>query len=503
VREWGYDYLRIDRLRWATVGTTHYGGLTHAEAYRAGLGAIRDGLGTEALLLASGAPLQHAVGLVNCMRIGPDVDASWSGIQPPVRAAGLRSFYHRSTWLNDPDCLVVRPPLSHAAAEVWASIVAVTGGLTLFADNLPKLPPDRLPLLQRTLPVAPVAGGAIETGVAEHDTAPAIVAGDAVYSISGPWRFRTGDDPSYGARGFDEEAWETIHVPQRWDDAGHRDYVGFAWYRTRFQLPKQGDAKMDRRNLFLELGKIADADETFVNGVSVGQTGDLSQGVRGDPQAYRRYRVPSETLNWGGENVVAVRVSGSGGIWSVRRSRPPRVWVAEGAPRWWTIVIVNWETEPLDMSLPLATLGITGAMFDAYDVWQDAPVANLKGGLALALEPRTARTIAIRPTAARPQVIGTTRHVVQGAVDVADESWDPTTRTLKAKATNLDARAYAVTIAVPKGLRPGACKADVPCTVRRLESGHALLEWPAGGDGRDIRWELSFRTTAATRKGKD
>ena len=92
VREWGYDYLRIDRLRWATVGTTHYGGLTHAEAYRAGLGAIRDGLGTEALLLASGAPLQHAVGLVNCMRIGPDVDASWSGIQPPVRAAGLRSF---------------------------------------------------------------------------------------------------------------------------------------------------------------------------------------------------------------------------------------------------------------------------------------------------------------------------------------------------------------------------------------------------------------------------
>ena len=502
VREWGYDYFRIDRLRWATVGTTHYGGLTHAEAYRAGLGAIRDGLGTEAFLLAGGAPLQHAVGLVNCMRIGPDVDASWSGIQPPVRAAGLRSFYHRSTWLNDPDCLVVRPPLSQAAAEVWASIVAVTGGLTLFADNLPKLPPDRLPLLQRTLPVAPVAGGAIETGVAEHDTAPAIVAGDAVYPIGGPWRFRTGDDPSYGSRGFDEAAWETIRVPQRWDDAGHRDYVGFAWYRTRFQLPKQGDAKTDRRDLFLELGKIADADETFVNGVRVGQTGELSLGGRGDPQAYRRYRVPSETLNWGGENVVAVRVLGSGGIWSVRRSRPPRIWVAEGAPRWWTVVVVNWETEPLDVSLPLATLGINGAMFDAYDVWRDTPVASLKSGLALTLGPRAARTIAIRPAAARPQVIGTTRHVVQGAVDVAEESWDATTRTLKAKSTNLDARAYAVTIAVPKGLRPGVCKADVPCTVRRLESGHALLEWPAGGDGRDIGWALNFKSTTPTRKGK-
>src|SRR5258705_13947456 len=26
-------------------------------------------------------------------------------------------------------------------------------------------------------------------------------------------------DPSYGSRGFDEEAWETIRVPQRWDEA--------------------------------------------------------------------------------------------------------------------------------------------------------------------------------------------------------------------------------------------------------------------------------------------
>ena len=503
VREWGYDYLRIDQLRWATVGTAHYGGLTHAEAYRAGLGAIRDGIGTEAFLLASGAPLQHAAGLVNGMRIGPDVDASWSGIQPPARATGLRSFYHRSTWLNDPDCLVVRPPLSRAAAEVWASVVAVTGGLTLLADNLPKLPPDRLPLLQRTLPVAAVTGRAIETGGAERDIAPAVVAGDDRYPIGGPWRFRTGDDPSYGTRGFDEEAWETIPVPQRWDAAGHRDYAGFAWYRTRFQLPKPSDGATERRNLFLELGKIADADETFVNGVKVGQTGELSPGGPGDAQAFRRYRVPPETLNWGGENVLAVRVLGSGGIWSVRRNRPPRVWVAEGAPRWWTIVVVNWEDEPLDVSLPLAALGVQGATFDTYDVWRDAPVADVKGSLTLTLEPRTARTVAIRSATARPQVIGTTRHVVQGAVDVAEETWDPTTRTLKARSTNLDGRAYTVTIAVPKGLRPGPCKADVPCTVRRLESGHAVLEWAAGGDGRDIGWALSFKATTATRKGKD
>jgi len=60
-----------------------------------------------------------------------------------------------------------------------------------------------------------------------------------------------------------------------------------------------------------------------------------------------------------------------------------------------------------------------------------------------------------------------------------------------------------VTISVPKGMRPGTCKADVPCTVKRLESGHAVLQWPGGGDGRDIRWELAFRSTAPGKKSKD
>jgi hypothetical protein len=288
-------------------------------------------------------------------------------------------------------------------------------------------------------------------------------------------------------------------VPQRWDEAGgaHPQYAGFAWYRTRFRLPDRAAGKPEPRNVYVELGKIADADETFLNGAKVGQTGELAPGGPGDAQAYRRYRVPPETLNWGGENVLAVRVSGSGGIWSARRSRPPRTWVAEGASRWWTVAVVNWEDEPQDVSLPLAALGIVGAKFDGYDVWRDTAVTDVTDSLTFTLEPRSARTLAIRPAVARPQVIGTTRHIVQGAVDIADETWDATTRKLKAKSTNLDGRAYAVTIAVPKGLRPGACKADVPCTVRRLESGHAVLQWAAGGDGRDIKWELSFRSPSS------
>ncbi|OLC05939.1 MAG: hypothetical protein AUH42_06550 [Gemmatimonadetes bacterium 13_1_40CM_70_11] len=508
VQEWGYDYLKIDFLLWATAGDAHYGGLTHAEAYRKGLAAIREGLGTEAFLLGCGAPLQHAVGYVNGMRIGTDVDANWGGLQAPARAAALRRFYHRAAWLNDPDCLVVRPPLAAAEAQAWASLVALSGGLTLFSDNLPKLPHDRVAILQRTLPVAPVAGRAVDAFAGEPEVAPGLVAGTEVYRLGGPWRFRTGDDPGYGRREYDEQAWEPIAVPGNWEAAGHPGYDGYAWYRTRFTLPPLPSRPVgpsDGRTVYIELGKIDDADETFVNGVKVGQTGEFPPRYRSEWQTYRRYAVPDDALNWGGENVLAVRVydgGGPGGWWSVRRERPPGTWVAEGAPRWWTAALVNWDEEARDVAVPLVGLGITGNKFDAYDVWRNAPLPDLTTKLAARLEPRGALTVAIRPTVARPQVIGTTRHVVQGAVDITDEAWEAARRTLRATSANLDGRAYAVTIAVPRGMRPGVCKADLPCTVSRLASGHVVLKWEPS-DGRDIHWEINFRQGTGVRRGKD
>ena len=488
VRDWGYDYLKIDFLHLATAGTAHYGGLTHAEAYRRGLTAIRDGLGTEAFLLGCGAPLQHAAGLVNGMRIGGDVDATWDGIQGPARAGALRSFYHRGVWLNDPDCLVVRPPLTVPEAQVWASIVAVSGGMNLLSDNLPKLPADRISLLQKTLPVVAAAGRPVGTQVDEREVAPAFVAGDAVVRLPGPWRFRTGDDPRYAARDYDDDAWETLPVPQTWERAGHPGYNGVAWYRTRFTLPP--GAATARPPVFLELGKVDDADETFVNGVKIGETSNWL--------AFRRYAVPPAALNWGGANVLALRVTdtgGPGGLWSVRRDRPAATWVVEGAPRWWTVVLVNWEDEAAPVSHALAALDIPGARFAAYDVWGERPLADTQQTLTATLAPHTTLTVALRSAAAQPQVIGTTRHVIQGAIDIGEEHWDAAARTLSGKSVNLDGRAYAVTVAVPRGLRPSMCKADVPCTVKRLQTGHAVIEW-AAGNVKDIGWSLSFRAVS-------
>ncbi len=501
VREWGYDYLKVDFLEWATAGVTHYGGLTRAEAYRSGLSAIREGLGTEAFLLGCRAPLQHAAGLVDGMRIGGDVEASWGGIQVPARAAALRSFYHRSVWLNDPDCLVVRPPLTLDEARVWASVVAVSGGLSIFSDNLPKLPAERLPLLQKTIPVAArTTAPPHPVGTQSDDpvTAPALTVGDTVVRFKGPWRFRTGDDARYGARDFDDESWETVPVPATWEESGHADYDGSAWYRTRFTLPASPNLQQPPA-VRLDLGKVDDVDETFINGTRIGGMSGL--------RSYRRYPVPAPALNWGGENVLAVHVTdsgGAGGLWSISRDRPAGTWIVEGAPRWWTLVLVNWDDEPRTLTQSLAALGISAPRVTAYDVWAERPLADVQQTLTATIAPHSTLTVGLRSTVVRsqrPQVIGTTRHVVQGAVDIRDEHWDAAARTLSAKSVNLDGRPYAVTIAVPRGIRARVCKSNVACTIKRLESGHAVMEWPPpppapAGTSADLDWSVTFGRAA-------
>src|SRR5260221_3892652 len=81
----------------------------------------------------------------------------------------------------------------------------------------------------------------------------------------------------------------------------------------------------------LELGKLDDEDETYLNGVRVGATSGWS--------AYRRYAVPPDALRWGAANTLAVRVTdggGPGGFLSVPRDQPPAAWNApiRRAHRW-------------------------------------------------------------------------------------------------------------------------------------------------------------------------
>lgn len=171
--------------------------------------------------------------------------------------------------------------------------------------------------------------------------------------------------------------------------------------------------------------------------------------------------------------------------------RAPSAWVTEGAPGWWTLVLVNWSDEVAQVSATFEMLGLPSVRCTAYDVWQNAPLPDVTTAVGLTLDPHRSVTIGLRVGGTTPQVVGSSRHVVQGS-ELTGETWNANERTLRATASRLDRRPYTIVVAVPTGLEAVECTSDPGCTLTTLASGHAALAWPAG-EGGEINWTLRFR----------
>jgi alpha-galactosidase len=144
---WGFRYHKLDFL--------YAGALGGLDAYRDGLRLIRDAAGPEAILVGCGAPLLPSIGLVDAMRVGPDVLPEDPDATPDlahvIRATRARSWMNGRLWVNDPDTLVVRPEL--AERESWAAHLAGYGGVAFSSDRLATLDERGLELTREVLSV--------------------------------------------------------------------------------------------------------------------------------------------------------------------------------------------------------------------------------------------------------------------------------------------------------------------------------------------------------------
>jgi len=138
---------------------------------------------------------------------------------------------------------------------------------------------------------------------------------ELVMSLKGRWKFSIGDKMEWASTEYSDREWETIKVPEKWEDEGFNGYDGYAWYRKYFDgayLPKN-------KPVYLFLGYIDDVDEVYVNGQLVGFSGSFPPKFSTAYKAKRRYLIPEEVLNYDGNNLISVRVYdkyGEGGIWS-------------------------------------------------------------------------------------------------------------------------------------------------------------------------------------------
>jgi beta-galactosidase len=141
--------------------------------------------------------------------------------------------------------------------------------------------------------------------------------------VAGPWRFHKGDKPEWKKPELDEKDWETVALPALWNDHSHyNDQNCYGWYRRRIEIP----AALRNKPFLLVVGKIDDADETYLNGKRIGATGHMPPHYASAWDVPRMYKVNPKLLN-DGENVIAIRVyngEGKGGLYDAGPSKLER-----------------------------------------------------------------------------------------------------------------------------------------------------------------------------------
>lgn len=147
------------------------------------------------------------------------------------------------------------------------------------------------------------------------------------------WKFCQGDNIDFAKPNFDDSQWRAINVDRIWEAQGYDPYDGFAWYRIKVIIPsslKKNAYLKDSLKIFL--GKINNFDQTFLNGVMIGENARVVQSgytidtiyLTAPMQMYnvnRRYvlSVDDPRIQWDKENTIAIRAydqSGQGGMYT-------------------------------------------------------------------------------------------------------------------------------------------------------------------------------------------
>jgi alpha-galactosidase len=174
VREWGYVYLKLDALSFAARPGDgvryHAPGTTAPANLRRGLEIIREAAGDDTFILGCTCHFGPAIGLVDAMRVGPDVKELWAdGPNPSVKHAMAltlqRNWMHNRWWANDPDCLIVRDTdtaLTEPETRFLVTGIALSGGMVVASDDLPKLPTARRDMALALFPPPGVAAAPLD-----------------------------------------------------------------------------------------------------------------------------------------------------------------------------------------------------------------------------------------------------------------------------------------------------------------------------------------------------
>lgn len=114
---------------------------------------------------------------------------------------------------------------------------------------------------------------------------------------------------------WNDSGWSTMNIPGSWEDK-EGPFEGSVWFRKEITLPKGAGNKA----AFLNLGRIKDADITYINGIKVGNV-----TYEYPP---RWYDIPAGVLKEG-KNIITVRVLNGSGKGEFIKDKPYELQVGD------------------------------------------------------------------------------------------------------------------------------------------------------------------------------
>jgi hypothetical protein len=153
-----------------------------------------------------------------------------------------------------------------------------------------------------------------------------VTLGQSSATLTGPWKFHTGDDPRWADPKFDDSSWGTMdltpnavdpntglrgYVPG-WTARGYAGYSGFAWYRLRVNVIQEnarGNTQDAEEALAISMPSLFDdAYQVYVDGRLAGEFGRFNkEGVTFSPNLPREFPLP-ETIRPEGTLTIAIRM---------------------------------------------------------------------------------------------------------------------------------------------------------------------------------------------------
>ena len=182
----------------------------------------------------------------------------------------------------------------------------------------------------------------------------------------------------------------------------------------------------------------------------------------------------------------------------------PAIWLltdTRTAVRRDVVGLFNWDDKnELTVTRALDNIGLDGqAEYMAYEYWSDKLTGPFKGSLTQTLAPATCAILALKPLAAHPQVLSSSRHITQGILDVADEMWHPAPKQLTGTSKLIAGDTYELRVVTVtsngtrKALQAAVSAADLAAGVSaalQQQDGLARITLKSPTT-RDVKWVVS------------